>query len=78
MLFSLMVAFVVSPWAALRLLRGHAGKHAEGEAEGRTTKFYRKLMGELIQSARKRWAFLATVVVLLLLACTLVPSKPFA
>ena len=28
MLFSLMVAFVVSPWAALRLLRGHTGKHS--------------------------------------------------
>src|SRR6201997_4291812 len=42
MLFSLMVAFVVSPWAALRLLRGHTGKHAEGEAEGWTTLFYRK------------------------------------
>ncbi|HEY1468332.1 MAG TPA: efflux RND transporter permease subunit [Candidatus Acidoferrum sp.] len=75
MLFSLMVAFVVSPWAALRLLRGHTGKHAEGEAEGRTTRFYRKLMGGLVQNARKRWAFLATVVVLLLLACSLVAFK---
>src|SRR5579863_408532 len=62
MLFSLMVAFVVSPWAALRLLRGHTGKHAEGEAEGGTTRFYRKSMGGLIQNWRKRWAFLATVV----------------
>ncbi len=75
MLFSLMVAFVVSPWAALRLLRGHTGKHAEGEAEGKTTKLYRKLMGGLVQNARKRWAFLATVVVLLLLACSLVALK---
>jgi multidrug efflux pump subunit AcrB len=75
MLFSLMVAFVVSPWAALRLLRGHTGKHAEGEAEGRTTKFYRKLMGGLIQNPRKRWGFLAAVVVLLLLACSLVAFK---
>ena len=58
MLFSLMVAFVVSPWAALRLLRGHTGKHAEGETEGKTTKFYRKRMSGLIQNARKRWAFL--------------------
>ncbi len=75
MLFSLMVAFVVSPWAALRLLRGHTGRHAEGETEGRATKFYRKLMSGLIQNARKRWAFLATVVALLLLACSLVAFK---
>ena len=75
MLFSLMVAFVVSPWAALRLLRSHTGKHAKGETEGGTTKLYRKLMSELIQKARKRWAFLGTVVVLLLLACSLVAFK---
>jgi len=75
MLFSLMVAFVVSPWAALRLLRGHTGKHAEGEAEGKTTKLYRKWMSALLQNPRKRWAFLATVVVLLLLACSLVTFK---
>ena len=75
MLFSLMVAFVVSPWAALRLLRGHTGKHAEGEAEGRTTKFYRKFMGALIQNTRKRWIFLGTVVALLLLACSLVAFR---
>ena len=28
MLFSLIVAFVVSPWAALRLLRHYAGERA--------------------------------------------------
>src|SRR5208283_5102447 len=75
MLFSLMVAFVVSPWAALRLLRGHTGKHAEGEAEGKTTKLYRKLMSGLIHNIRKRWTFLGTVVVLFLLACSLVAFK---
>ena len=75
MVFSLLVAFVVSPWAALRLLRGHTGKHAEGETEGKTTRLYRTLMGGLIQNARKRWTFLASVVVLFLLACSLVAFK---
>ncbi len=75
MLFSLLVAFVVSPWAALRLLRGHAGEHAEGEAEGRTTKFYRTLMNGLIRRPRKRWTFFATVAGLFLLACSLVAFK---
>ncbi len=75
MIFSLIVAFVVSPWAALRLLRGHTGKHAEGEVEGRTTRFYRTLMGGLIRNRARRWAFLGTVVVLLLLACSLVAFK---
>ncbi|HXC48748.1 MAG TPA: efflux RND transporter permease subunit [Candidatus Sulfotelmatobacter sp.] len=75
MLFSLMVAFVVSPWAALRLLRGQTGKYAEGEAEGRTTKFYRRLMTGFVRYPGKRWTFLATVVVLFLMACSLVVFK---
>ena len=75
MVFSLLVAFVVSPWAALRLLRGHSGKHGEGEAEGATTKFYRKLMSGMLQHPKNRWAFLATVAVLFLLACSLVAFK---
>ncbi len=75
MVFSLLVAFVVSPWAALRLLRGHTGKHAEGEAEGATTRLYRKLMGGMVGHAGMRWGFLATVAVLFLLACSLVAFK---
>ena len=75
MVFSLLVAFVVSPWAALRLLRGHTGKHGEGETEGVTTKLYRKLMGSMVQNAGKRWAFLTTVAVLFLLASSLVAFK---
>ncbi len=75
MVFSLMIAFVVSPWAALRLLRGHLGKRAEGEAEGWTTRLYRQVMTPLVSSARWRRTFLAGVVVLLLLACALVPFK---
>jgi len=75
MMFSLIIAFVVSPWAALRLLRGHTGKHAEGEAEGWSTRSYRKVMTGLLTNARNRWIFLASVVVLFLLACSLVAFK---
>ncbi len=75
MLFSLLVAFVVSPWAALRLLRGHTGKHAGGEAEGKTTKMYRKVMGGFVHHAGRRWAFFGAVAVLFLLACSLVAFK---
>jgi multidrug efflux pump subunit AcrB len=75
MLFSLVIAFVVSPWAALRLLRGHTGKHAEGEAEGWSTRSYRKVMTALVTDTKKRWMFLGSVVVLWLLACSLVAFK---
>ncbi|HSK10622.1 MAG TPA: efflux RND transporter permease subunit [Vicinamibacterales bacterium] len=71
MLFSLVVAFVVTPWAALRLMRGrHAHHH---EQEDRLTLLYRRVMGPLIAKPRLRLAFLASVVVLLLGAAALVP-----
>ncbi len=77
MLFSLMVAFVVSPWAALRLLRNYAseGGHDKHEAEGWTTRLYRRLMNPLILNSRRRWMFLGGVVVLLLAAVAFVPLK---
>ncbi len=76
MIFSLAIAFVVSPWAALRLLRGSKGEHAAGgEGEGWTTRLYRRAMTPLVQNARWRWMFLGSVVFLLLLACALVPLK---
>jgi multidrug efflux pump subunit AcrB len=75
MIFSLLIAFIVSPWAAVRLLHEHAGKHTEHEAEGWSTRLYRRLMTPLIQRAPVRWAFLGGVVVLLLLACSLVAFK---
>ena len=78
MLFSLVVAFVVSPWAALRLLgRRHlAGAHTfTPEKEGWLVRFYRRAMHSLLGSARNRWTFLGVVALLLLLACLLVPLK---
>jgi len=77
MVFSLIVAFVVSPWAALRLLRHYAGRngHSHHEAEGWTTRLYRKVMNPLILDVRRRWMFLGGVVVLLLAAIAFVPLK---
>ena len=77
MVFSLIVAFVVSPWAALRLLRHYAGHsgHEHHEAEGWTTRFYRKVMNPLILNPRRRWLFLGGVVALLFAAVAFVPLK---
>jgi multidrug efflux pump subunit AcrB len=76
MLFSLIVAFVVSPWAALRLLHRYSDRPESGhEAEGWTTRFYRRLMNPLIQKSSRRWMFLGAVVVLLLAAVAFIPLK---
>ncbi len=71
MLFSLVVAFAVTPWAAVRLLgRSHGG---QDEPEDRLTALYRRVMGRLIAGPRPRLGFLALVAVLLLAAVALVP-----
>jgi multidrug efflux pump subunit AcrB len=71
MLFSLAVAFTVTPWAARRLLR--VAKDHSHAGEGRATALYRRAMHTLIASPRTSWVFLAGVVVLLLVAAALVP-----
>ncbi len=71
MLFSLVVAFIVTPWAAVRVLKQSGGHH--DEREDRLTQVYRRVMGRLIRDARVRWAFLAGVVILLIGSMALVP-----
>jgi multidrug efflux pump subunit AcrB len=76
MLFSLLVAFVVSPWAALRLLGKHLGgaKILEPETENWRTRLYRRIMSPLIRSPRNRLFFFIGVAVLLLISVALVPT----
>jgi multidrug efflux pump subunit AcrB len=81
MIFSLLVAFVVSPWLTFRLFRRYAEEHlrgpggfapdAETPAEGRLERLYRKLFTPLLAKAARRWALLGAVVLLLLLSCGL-------
>jgi multidrug efflux pump subunit AcrB len=75
MLFSLLVAFVVSPWAALRLLGRHlqGAKLLEPETENWRTRLYRRIMTPLIQSRRNRLLFFLGVAVLFLISVALVP-----
>ena len=73
MLFSLAAAFIVTPWAAVRLLRSAAG-HGHEREDG-ATRLYRRVMGRLITDRRARLMFLAGVAVLLLAAVALVPLQ---
>jgi multidrug efflux pump subunit AcrB len=73
MLFSLFIAFIISPWAALRMLANAKAGHGDGKEgqEGWTTRFYRRLMMPLLIDTRKRTVFLVGVVLLLLSVFTL-------
>jgi multidrug efflux pump subunit AcrB len=77
MMFSLLVAFVVSPWASLRLLRHAPGKTdaASHEKEDWATRFYRRFMTPMMHSAKWRYLFILSIVLLLLAAVSLVPLK---
>ena len=71
MIFSLLVAFIVTPWAAIRLLHPNVGGKHEND-EDRLTLMYRRLMDRLIHVPVVRYSFLFTVVLLLLGAMSLV------
>jgi len=73
MLFSLAAAFIVTPWAAVRLLRHDGGDGHE--REDRLTRLYRRVMSGLIGRPRSRWLFLGAVAVLLLLSVAFVPLQ---
>jgi multidrug efflux pump subunit AcrB len=73
MFFSLVVAFLVTPWASLRLLKHRGGHRDAGEA--RLTTLYRRVMGHMVRDRRWRNGFLGGVVVLLVLSVALFPLK---
>lgn len=80
MFWSLLIAFIVTPWASIRILRW-GGKYSQltrgtaGEAaadphsahpEDAFTRLYRRVMGPLIHRPGWRWLFLGGITLLLL------------
>ena len=80
MLASLAVAFIVTPYLAYRLLKGHVPnthtdvKHPIEEG-GRVDRIYRRIMLPLMQQRGKRRAFYGTVIVMLVASMALVVVK---
>jgi multidrug efflux pump subunit AcrB len=72
MIFSLLVAFIVTPWASVHLLQPKAGHAPAPAAEDWGTRIYRRVMDRLLHRTRTRAAFLIGVVGLLLLALLMV------
>ncbi|MBS0631684.1 MAG: efflux RND transporter permease subunit [Verrucomicrobia bacterium] len=79
MLFSLFIAFTVTPWAAVRVLRrrfARAGAAGAGHGAGDdwSTRLYHRIMEPLLDRARWRWLFLGGISALLLLSVGFVLS----
>ncbi|WP_136524403.1 efflux RND transporter permease subunit [Geomonas ferrireducens] len=76
MVFSLLIALIVTPYFAYRFMKGesHYGTEAPPE-ESWMTGFYRRMMGRLLHDKKVRYGFLSTVVILLLISCSLIYFK---
>ncbi|MEJ2684633.1 MAG: efflux RND transporter permease subunit [Candidatus Sulfobium sp.] len=78
MIFSLLIAFIVSPWMSYLVLKGvrTKGKGGEEKEEGKTLhKLYERMLGPLIDNKWKRASALGIVLLLLGLALLLIPLK---
>lgn len=81
MVFSMIVAFVATPWAAYRILgsaerQGKLKDHGEaGERDDLLTRVYRSYMKPLIYRAKVRQVFIIVLLVMLGGAVMLVPLK---
>jgi len=74
MLFSLLVAFIVSPWLSYKVLRNV--KHTDKQQESsKIRKAYEKILRPLLAHRKKRLIALGSVVALLMIAIVLVPFK---
>ncbi len=76
MLFSAFIAFVVSPWAFVKILTywkpAPAKAHAE---EGALDRLYRRVMGRLLDDRAARAWYLAATALMLVAAASFVPFK---
>jgi multidrug efflux pump subunit AcrB len=80
MLFSIMIAFTITPWAAIRVLKRRfaaksdsASPHATASDHDHapndwSTRLYHRVMGPLLDRPRLRWIFLEGIIALLLVA----------
>ncbi|OGH57986.1 MAG: multidrug transporter AcrB [Candidatus Lindowbacteria bacterium RIFCSPLOWO2_12_FULL_62_27] len=76
MIFSLLVAFIATPWAARIFLRPPRAEHDPSvEPEGWLTRLYRRWMTPLLSRGRAHAVFFGVVVVLFSAAVALVPLK---
>ncbi|NDG85681.1 MAG: efflux RND transporter permease subunit, partial [Proteobacteria bacterium] len=74
MILSLLVAFVVTPWASVRIIKRHEHKK-DAPREGKLDRTYRKIMERLLGSKKAALKFAALTGVLFLIAFSLLYLK---
>ena len=75
MIFSLLIAFTVTPFAAAHILKRkilHAGTGEAGKTDSFFSKMYHRIMYPLLVHGSRRIIFFAVIIALLLISCSLV------
>ena len=83
MTFSLLVALIVAPWLAYRLLPANPTETGDGQnhedgidpATSRVYRTYRRILLPFLRSSRRSWIFLASIFLLLLASVALFPLQ---
>ncbi len=73
MVFSLLIAFIVTPWASLRLIKASGKGH--DHKEDLMTRLYRRVMGAILHNLLLRMIFLLAVAGMLAASCWLVAAQ---
>jgi len=79
MIFSVIIAFSVTPWASVKFLKMKTRSETEGEEQDEDhapddvfTRLYRRIMDPLLSSALARLVFFVVIIAMLLGACSMV------
>jgi len=79
MILSLFVAFIITPWAAVKLLKGHShepsSSSSSSESMGRLDRLYKKIMQALLGTKASALSFGVFILTLLFLASGLIYFK---
>lgn len=75
MIFSLLVAFIVSPWLSYIVLKETKKEGEEDHAQGKVVEYYKSILTPLIEDKKKRMKSIKIVVGLLIISMLLIPLK---
>ncbi len=75
MIFSLLVAFIVSPWLSYIVLKDTKKEGEDDTPKGKMVEYYKKILTPLIEDRNKRMKSIKVVVGLLIISMLMIPLK---
>ncbi len=75
MAISLAIAFTFTPWLASRLMRSHKAHDDAATGPSRTERFFTRVLGPFLRTARARWLLALGVLLLMAASVALVPLQ---